>query len=225
MSLFCPACLILAGNGHLLIADGLGTRSDTVSRTRDNAEAFVALLLPLRWSLETYCRRMLRDPSLVEDVLQTAIVQAFARFGDYSQGTNFRAWIFRFVTLEIFNQNRKRMPAPLSDVPEQPAQADEAFSEAGMETLLDDPDRLMEHFEEHVASALSELTGPERTVLLLRALGEFSYREIQDVLSIPLGSVMGYLSRARLKMRRSLARHAAPRGGHRDLRNRDYELR
>jgi DNA-directed RNA polymerase specialized sigma24 family protein len=47
---------------------------------------------------------------------------------------------------------------------------------------------------------------------LLRAVGEFSYREIQELLSIPLGSVMGYLSRARSRLRVALSAYAATRG-------------
>jgi len=48
--------------------------------------------------------------------------------------------------------------------------------------------------------------------LLLRALGEFSYKEIQQLLSIPLGSVIGYLSRARQRLRITLADYAVRRG-------------
>jgi RNA polymerase sigma-70 factor (ECF subfamily) len=55
---------------------------------------------------------------------------------------------------------------------------------------------------------LWRLAPAERTVLLLRAIGEFSYHEIHKILSIPVGSVMGYLSRARRKMRNALAEYA-----------------
>jgi DNA-directed RNA polymerase specialized sigma24 family protein len=70
----------------------------------------------------------------------------------------------------------------------------------------------MEHLDEQIVEALWQLTPSERAVLLLRAVGEFSYQEMHEILSIPFGSVMGYLSRARLKMRRSLAEYAAHRG-------------
>ena len=66
-----------------------------MSRSDDKNVVFLELLLPLQRSLEVYCRRMLRDPSHVEDVLQSAIMEAFARFDRYAEGTNFRAWIFQ----------------------------------------------------------------------------------------------------------------------------------
>lgn len=69
--------------------------------------AFLALLKPVQRPLEVYCRRMLRNPAWAEDVLQAAVAEAFARFDRFIEGSNFRAWIFRFVTHAIFNHNRK----------------------------------------------------------------------------------------------------------------------
>lgn len=159
---------------------------------------------------------MLRDPSHVEDVLQSAIMEAFARFDRYTEGTNFRAWIFRFVTLEIFNRNRKREPTPwgegLDNIPSPPSQD---FSDDAVAVVLESPGLLMEHFDEQIVDALWQLTTAERTVLLLRAVGEFSYHEIHGILAIPLGSVIGYLSRSRKKMRQALADYVAERGLHR----------
>ena len=184
-----------------------------MSRSDDKNVAFVELLLPLQRSLEVYCRRMLRDPSHVEDVLQSAVMEAFARFDRYAEGTNFRAWIFRFVTLELFNRNRKREASPfgegLEDIPSAPTQD---FPDDALAIVLNDPHPLMEHFEDEVVAALWQLTAAERAVLLLRAVGEFSYHEIHCIMSIPLGSVIGYLSRSRKKMRELLADFAADRG-------------
>jgi RNA polymerase sigma-70 factor (ECF subfamily) len=153
---------------------------------------------------------MLRNPSDVEDVLQKAVMEAFARFDRYAEGTNFRAWMFRFVTLEIFNRNRKSEPVLFGEfLDELPAQQLDGLPDDALETLLENPGPLMEHLDEQIVEALWQLTPSERAVLLLRAVGEFSYQEMHEILSIPLGSVMGYLSRARLKMRRSLADYAA----------------
>jgi RNA polymerase sigma-70 factor (ECF subfamily) len=186
-----------------------------LTRSNDRTEAFLALLRPWQRSLEVYCRRMLRDPSQVEDVLQSAVMEAFARFDRYAAGSNFRAWVFRIVTLEVFNRNRKRGPvlwgeSPM-DVPDV-APGGLPVPDDALEVLPDDPDGVLEHFDDQVVEALRQLAAPERAVLLLRAVGEFSYQEIHELLAIPLGSVMGYLSRARQKLRRSLADYAAQRG-------------
>jgi RNA polymerase sigma-70 factor (ECF subfamily) len=140
-------------------------------------------------------------------------MEAFARFDRYAEGTNFRAWIFRFVTLELFNRNRKREPTPfgegLDNLPGHPAQDIPDDALAG---IVDNPGPLMEHFEDQVVDALWQLTTAERAVLLLRAIGGFSYHEIHNILAIPVGSVIGYLSRSRKKMRQLLADDSAQRG-------------
>ncbi len=185
-----------------------------LTRDTDNAAAFVALLQPLQRPLEVYCRRLLRDRSQVEDVLQTAVMTAFARFDRYAQGTNFRAWLFRFVTLEACNRNRKQEPAPWGEFPLEVAVAPEEFPAPDdlAALLVEQPGGVLEHLDQTVAEALGQLPPAERTVLLLRAVGEFTYQEIHQILSIPVGSVMGYLSRARLKLRQTLAGYAAEMG-------------
>jgi RNA polymerase sigma-70 factor (ECF subfamily) len=181
---------------------------------QDKSAAFIAQLTPLQRQLEVYCRRLLRDRSEVEDVLQTAVMTAFSQFDRYAEGTNFRAWMFRFVTLEAFNRNRRRDPAPWGELPlEAAVEPEELPATDDLATLLvERPGVVMEHLDGLVADALEDLPPAERTVLLLRAVGAFSYQEIHHILSIPVGSVMGYLSRARLKLRRSLAGYAAERG-------------
>ena len=72
-----------------------------------DAESFLRHLEPLQEPLEAYCRHALHNSSDVPDVLQSAIANAFRDFDLYASGTNFRAWIFRYVYLEICNCNRK----------------------------------------------------------------------------------------------------------------------
>ena len=67
---------------------------------------------------------------------------------------------------------------------------------------------MTEALEPALAAGLKTLTDTERAVLLLRAIGDLRYREISESLGIPLGSVMGNLSRARQKMRACIARSA-----------------
>ncbi len=186
-----------------------------MSRSRPPAEEFLIRLQPVQRALQGYCRRLLRDRSLVEDVLQTAIAAAFAQFQAGTQVRDFKAWIFRFVTLEAFNRNRKHEPITFGDVTaDWPAEepCGQLGQEAAFEAMLDDPDVVLEHLDEVVGQALGQLASPERAVLLLRAVGEFSYKEIHELLSIPLGSVIGYLSRARQRLRITLADYAVERG-------------
>jgi RNA polymerase sigma-70 factor (ECF subfamily) len=158
---------------------------------------------------------MLRKRSLAEDVLQSAVAAAFAEFDRGVEVRNFKAWIFRFVTLEVFNRNRKHEPVTLGEVPmDLPAEESWELVTMGdtFAAVLEDPDAVLEHFDDVVVTALGGLAPFERAVLLLRAIGEFNYKEIHELLSIPLGSVIGYLSRARKRLRIALAEYAAERG-------------
>jgi RNA polymerase sigma-70 factor (ECF subfamily) len=186
-----------------------------LSRSKAKAELFVRLLQPLQKPLKAYCYRMLGKRTSVEDVIQSAVANAFAHFEQFTEGSNFRAWIFRFVTFEIFNCNRKHAPVSFGEVP-----ADLLAEESGEfiahpdihAALIDDPDVVLEHLDDVVVEALQRLPPTERSVLLLYAIGEFSYQEIHELLSIPLGSVIGYLSRARKRLRLSLADYATQQG-------------
>jgi RNA polymerase sigma-70 factor (ECF subfamily) len=186
-----------------------------LSRSKDKADAFLELLLPLQRRLEGYCRRMLRKRDQVEDVLQTVVALAFSQFDRYAEGTNFKAWIFRFATLEIFNRNRKHDPIARELLPTELSDEESwgfVEQEETFAAMLDDPDVVLEHFDDVVVAALHRLSPRERAVLLLKCIGELSYQEIHELLDIPLGSVMGYLSRARQRLRLSLADYAAQRG-------------
>jgi len=77
-------------------------RSDSARGQR-----FLEHLEPLQTVLEAYCRRHLLDGSSVEDILQTVVTLAFRDFHRFAEGTNFRAWIFRYLNLEI--RNRKHV--------------------------------------------------------------------------------------------------------------------
>ena len=71
-------------------------------------------------------------------------------------------------------------------------------------------DSLVDALDEELVIALQTLNGSERAVLLMRAIGDLHYREISECLGIPLGSVMGNLSRARQKMRDAILRARRP---------------
>lgn len=177
-------------------------------------EAFLAHVGPLRPQLIAYGRRMLRDPQGLQDVLQSTLKIAYAKFDLYAEGTNFRAWIFRILALEAFqaNQRHERLEqeVALDAVSEDLVAALER--EFDYDHFLEKLDTVYEHLETPLERALLGLPPRERSALLLRAVGGFSYKEIAQVLEIPVGSALGYLSRARAKLRRELAAYAAERG-------------
>jgi RNA polymerase sigma-70 factor (ECF subfamily) len=186
-----------------------------LGKGRAKAKNFMRHLEPLQGALEAYCRRSLHDPNAVHDVLQSTVANAYRDFHLYVEGTNFRAWIFRYAHLETLNCNRKyartrheELPADLSVEDNWQLAPDEPL----LKILLDDPDPLLERCDAVLAKAVQELAPLERAVLLLQAIGEFKYREIAEILQVPIGTVMSTLARSRLRLRQRLVEYGEEQG-------------
>jgi RNA polymerase sigma-70 factor, ECF subfamily len=170
------------------------------------AQRFLELLEPIEAELEAYARRLLWDSQDVPDALHNCMARAIAAFDRFQVGTNFRAWMFKILTHEVFALNRKHQKLALREFQMDAAELSElADSRQPIELLPNNDDAWEKHLDEELVCALRCLTEPERAVLLLRSLGSFSYQEIALNLDMPLGSVIGYLGRARRKMRLLLA--------------------
>lgn len=186
-----------------------------MARRNDISERFLQNLEPLQGALTAYCRRSLHDRNAIADVLQSAIGNAYRDFDRFAEGSSFRAWIFRYVHFEILNCNRKHdrtdhlnLPAELSveEVWEF------AVSEPLCTALIEAPQRVLDRCDEELAAAVLGLPALERAVFLLRAVGQFKYREMAEILEIPIGTVMSCLARARVRLRQELAQHAEANG-------------
>lgn len=180
---------------------------------RTKAERFVAHLEPLQRQLCVYCARALNRQDESEDVLQSAVANAYRDFDKYSEGTNFKAWMYRYVTLEILNRNRAASRLTASAGSHEPAlEPALPIDSFRLETLLDAPEIVLDNCDDVVAVCVRQLTELERKILLLRAVGDFKYREIAEILDIPIGTVMGLLSRARNQLRTGLLEYARDNG-------------
>jgi RNA polymerase sigma-70 factor (ECF subfamily) len=175
------------------------------------AETFLHHLEPLRGALEGYCRRALSDRGEVQDVLQSVVANAYRDFGLYAEGTNFRAWIFRYLHLEVLNCNRRHGRDRHEKLPAVGPAVEDVWSlaldEPLWQALLEDPDVVLEQCDAALAEAVRELDPVGRAALLLQAVGEFKYIEIADILQVPIGTVMSSLSRSRARLRQRLVRY------------------
>lgn len=129
-----------------------------------------------------------------EDIVQEAALRAFRYFRTFSGG-NGRAWFLRIVRHICYDRHGDKLKAPEDTFDEEKHTA----SRLTPETLL-----LHEDNVSLIKDAMGGLPGRFRELLVLRELEGLSYRELADVLRIPIGSVMSGLSRAREAFRRAL---------------------
>jgi RNA polymerase sigma-70 factor (ECF subfamily) len=179
----------------------------------DRHADFVALLEPERDALWRFAHRMCWDRSSAEDCLQEATLIAYRKFDVFTPGTSFRAWTFRILSNVILNANSQtRRALQVRAATEEIDLMAALDREEAYEKVLDDPDQVLQQVSDPVRRAVKGLPPHERMVFLLRAVEGFSYREIADFLSIPMGTVMSHLFRARTRLRELLTDYVRESG-------------
>jgi RNA polymerase sigma-70 factor, ECF subfamily len=170
------------------------------------ADQFLRWLEPIKRDLEVYCRRMIWDQQEVPDALNNAVFRAVGAFDRCWDATKFRAWMFKILTHEILTLNHKHARIARFEYQMEPEDLETIAGQDGSGDTAPSPDSATweQGLDDRLSQALKILTDSERAVLLLRAVGNFKYAEISEELDIPVGSVMGYLARARKKMQQVL---------------------
>lgn len=177
------------------------------------ADEFLELLAPIRDSLHRFAMRSTWRRDQVPDIVQEAIMTAWRQFDLFESGTNFRAWVFKILLNTAYRVNRKTHRAREVSLDAESFDTAAALEkEEAWLSILDDPSRVMEALDDRVVRALDQLGSVERECFLLRLLEEFSYKEIAELLDLPMGTVMSHVYRARMKLRERLAQMAMEEG-------------
>lgn len=170
-------------------------------------------VLPMLSNLYSAALRLTRNPADAEDLLQEVYLRAYRGFGGFREGTNLRAWMYRILTNTFINTYRKKQREPVT------VQEDEfedwylydklggsgAEASAESEVLDRIPD-------EEVQRALEALPEGFRMAVLLADVEGFSYKEIAEILDVPIGTVMSRLHRGRRALEKALWETVRERG-------------
>ncbi len=166
---------------------------------RDKAYEFEQLAMPLFGPLYNLAQWLTQDRSEAEDLVQETYAKALKGFDSFQPGTNFRAWIYRILrNTFLTSRTGLKTAVSLDDQDDQ-----QSVSPATTET----PESILLARADHdaIQEALRQLPLAYREVILLCDVEEMSYREIAEALSVPIGTVMSRLARARKAMRQLLA--------------------
>ncbi|HEY3810544.1 MAG TPA: sigma-70 family RNA polymerase sigma factor [Acidimicrobiales bacterium] len=177
---------------------------------------FAELAMEHMGSLYSAALRMTRNPSDAEDLVQETYLKAYRAFGSFKEGTNLKAWLYRILTNTFINSYRARKRRPeqtdIDDVEDlylyRRLGGLEAVS-AGRSA----EEEVLEHFtESDVKEAVEALPEQFRLAVLLADVEGFSYKEIADILDIPIGTVMSRLHRGRKALQKTLHEFGMERG-------------
>ncbi len=166
--------------------------------------------------LYTAALRMTRNPADAEDLVQETFLKAYRAYHTFEAGTNLKAWLYRILTNTYINKYRKESRRPsevdlgeLEDMylyrrigSEHSAGSARSAEDAVLEGLV----------EADVKKAVESLPEAFRLPVLLADLEGFSYKEIAEILDIPIGTVMSRLHRGRKALQKALWEFAGRRG-------------
>ncbi len=152
--------------------------------------------------LRTAIRMLGGDRGRAEDVLQEVYLQGWKSFDRFEAGTNCRAWLFKILFHCVNHYRRKWFRFPL-------LKESEEFLEDNVAARTPPPDKLTDG---QILAALDAIPADFRAVVLLVDVEEFTYKEVSEILSVPIGTVMSRLSRGRKLLRTQLAEVARSYG-------------
>jgi RNA polymerase sigma-70 factor, ECF subfamily len=160
--------------------------------------------------------RMTRNPADAEDLVQETYLKAYRGFGGFRAGTNLRAWLYRILTNTYINRYRAQQRRPdetdLGDVEDLFLYRRLGGLE-GARAGRSAEDEAMDLFSEaEVKEAVEALPEQFRIAVLLADVEGFSYKEIAEILDVPIGTVMSRLHRGRRALQKALYDFATTRG-------------
>jgi RNA polymerase sigma-70 factor (ECF subfamily) len=174
-------------------------RATPTSSENPMAAEFEDLAMPLVNSAYNLARWLLQNDNDAEDLVQETYLKAFQHFRSFQPGTNFRAWIFRILRNTFLTSRstlERRMTVELNWEEELPL----------LDTDRASPEWLLIQKSDITAirEAIEQLPFYYREVILLCDVEDLTYKEIAEVLEIPIGTVMSRLARARKVLRDAL---------------------
>ena len=173
---------------------------------RQKHKEFIGWLDACRKPLMNYIRYVLWNKEQLEDAFQNTALEGWKKFASFSGDDKwFRVWMFHIANYVVRNLNRAhKKTEELKDLFRENVEAVAPETQLSVDSLV----AVLDTMEDKVKESVVALPDNERQVFLLRAMTGFSYEEIAKILDMPIGSVMGYLARARVKLRENLYEYA-----------------
>ena len=171
--------------------------------------------IPFMDQLYAAAMRMTRNPADAGDLVQETFTKAYAAFGQFEQGTNLKAWLYRILTNTYINSYRKNQRTPyqgtIDELEDWQLGSAESLTQ-GRSTRSAEAEAIDHLPDSDVKEALQSIPEDFRLAVYLADVEGFSYQEIADIMKTPVGTVMSRLHRGRRLLRELLTEYARDRG-------------
>lgn len=175
---------------------------------------FAEQAMPLMDQLYSAALRMTRNPSDAEDLVQETYMKAYRGFERFEDGTNLKAWMYRILTNSYINRYRQKQRRPdesdIADVEDmylyrrlggENSEIGSSAEDAFLNSVTDDV----------VKAAIEAIPENFRIAVLLADVEGFAYKEIAEILDVPIGTVMSRIHRGRKALEKKLHDHVSER--------------
>ena len=170
-----------------------------------DAAAFEAEVLPHLGKLYPAALRLTRNASDAEDLVQETMAKAYTSFGQFTPGTNMRAWLHKILSTTFINGYRKRKREPSVSADALAADWHDGAEAIFTKAPSAETEALSRLTDSDVLRALRELPRDFRTAVWLADVEGYPYREVAAIMGTPIGTVMSRLHRGRDKLRQALS--------------------
>ncbi len=179
----------------------------------DNQALFEETVFKYIDSLYSTALRLTRNQQDAEDLVQDACLKAYQYFFRFEQGTNFKAWIFKILMNTFINKYHKEVRTPPVVQFEKVEYAiDDVLKDENRKTILTDRNLFKNIFDDEIVQAIELMPDDYRIAVLLCDIENFSYKEISEILDVPIGTIMSRISRGRKILQKSLIDYARREG-------------
>jgi RNA polymerase sigma-70 factor (ECF subfamily) len=169
------------------------------TRASGTGGRFEETIMPHLDAAYNLARWLVRNAADAQDIVQESYLRAYKSFSGY-QGGDARAWLLKIVRNTSYSfLERNRTASQAEEFDEQIHTAEAAPADAEAELVRTAENRMLR-------AALEELPENFREILILRELEGLSYKEIAEVVDVPMGTVMSSLARGRERLRETLVR-------------------
>ena len=179
---------------------------NTPESDKDLAARFAREAEPLFDVLMRGARRLTRSDADAEDLLQDALLHAYAGFHTFQEGSNLKAWLFRILYNRWVSAYRAKQcrPAEVSvdNITERDLAGSAARLLAGLRSA--EAEVLDALPDSEIKAAMDALPDSFRTAVYYADVQGYTYAETAAILDIPMGTVMSRASRGRQRLRIAL---------------------